>query len=90
MFKKGHHHNKAQVTLMETRKKPIEVKAEKPQNRAGELSPTTTLMHRGTLGECGVFGGRGMSEGPKTKENKVAQNGKTHLELWRPEPEYGC
>ena len=66
---------------MKTKQKPI---AEKPQRKdGGEISPTTTLMHRGTLGEGGVFGGRGMAEGLETRENKGAQDGKTPLGIWQ-------
>jgi len=65
---------------MKTRQKPI---AGKPQNKEREISPTTTLMHRCTLGESGVFRSRGMAEGLETAGNKGAQNGKTPLGLWQ-------
>ena len=85
MFKKGHDPKKIQVTFMKTRQKPI---VEKPQNKAGELSPATALMHRGTLGERPVFSSRGKAEGIETKDagaqgSKGAQNGKTPLGLWQ-------
>jgi len=80
MFKKGHEHKKIQVTFMKLKQKPA---AEKPQNKNGELSPTTTLMHRSTLGESAVFKGRGMAEGLETAGNKGAQDGKTPLGLWQ-------
>ena len=81
MFKKGHHHKKNTVIFMKTRQKPI---VEKPEARKGqEVSPTTTLMHRGTLGGSGVFSnGKGIIEGPSKQENKGAQKGKTPLSLW--------
>ena len=90
MFKKGHHHKKNTVIFMKTGQKPA---VEKPEARKGQdVSPTTTLMHRGTLGESSVFRARGQTEEPMRDEGKGAQKGKTPLELWHATPtrEYGC
>lgn len=63
----------------------IFVKVKQEPRKAGEgLSPTTTLMHRGTLGESSVFRGRGMSEEIAKQDSKGAQDGKTPLGLWQP------
>jgi hypothetical protein len=68
------------VIFMELRQKPANRRQDKVRK---DLPPTTSMMFRVTTGERDVFGGRGMSEGLETKDNKGAQDGKTPLVLWQ-------
>ena len=90
MFKKGHEPKKNTVIFVKTRQKPA---VEKPEAGKGQdVSPTTTLMYRSTLGESSVFKARSQTEKLMGEGNKGAQLGKTPLELWHATParEYGC